>query len=328
VAEGSSGTPVMTFTVTLSAATSRTITVGYGTNSGTGTATAGSDYTTTGGTLTFTPGSSTRTFTVPVAPDLLDEANETFTVTLANPVNATIATATATATINDDDPQPSVSMADISVAEGDAETVNAVLTVNLSAPSGRPTSVAYQTNAGTATSNVDYTATTGTLNFAAGVTSLTITVPVRGDTINELNEAFTVSLSGASFLSLPDPTASVTIVENDPLPTVSINSVSQSEAASGSATMQFTVTLSRLSSRNVTVQYSTANGTAIAGSDYNGVTNSALTIAAGQTQATFNITVRGDFIDEPNETFTVTLNTPTNATLGTATGTGTIIDND
>ena len=92
--------------------------------------------------------------------------------------------------------------------------------------------------------------------------------------------------------------------------------------------MQFTVTLNRPSSRSVTVQYSTANGTAIAGSDYNAVTNGVVTISAGQTQATFTITIRGDFSNEPNETLTVTLNTPTNATIGTATGTGTIIDND
>ena len=58
------------------------------------------------------------------------------------------------------------------------------------------------------------------------------------------------------------------------------------------------------------------------------MTNVLLTIPAGQTQATFTVTIRGDFSNEPNETFTVTVNTPTNATIGTGTGTGTIIDND
>ena len=88
------------------------------------------------------------------------------------------------------------------------------------------------------------------------------------------------------------------------------------------------VTMNRASSRDVTVRYTTAGGTATAGTDFNTATNVVLTIPAGQTQATFGIVVRGDFSDEPNETFTVTLNTPTNASIGTGTGTGTIIDND
>ncbi len=329
VGEGSSGTPVLTLTVSLSAATSQTITVNYATNPGSGTATAGTDYTTTSGALTFTPGSSSRTFTVPVAPDTLDEANETLTATINSAVNAIIGTATGTGTITDDDAAPTVAIADASVPEGDSGSLPAQFVVTLSTASGRQTSVNYTTGtSGTATSNVDFTATGGTLTFPAGVTSLTISVPVLGDTTNEVNETFAVTLSSLTNLSALDTSATGTIVENDPLPVVSIANASQSEAALGNSTMAFTVTLSRPSSRSVTVRYSTANGTATAGSDYNAVSNVLRTIPAGQTQASFNVTIRGDFSDEPNETFTVTLTLPTNATIGTGTGTGTIIDND
>ena len=92
------------FTVSLSAASRREITVDFATANGT--ATAGSDYQATSGTLTFAPGTTTQTLTVLILGDTLDEPNETFTVTLSNPTNATLATAQATGTIVDDDVPP------------------------------------------------------------------------------------------------------------------------------------------------------------------------------------------------------------------------------
>ena len=107
VTEGDAGTVTATFTVTLSAASGKTVTVDYATANGT--ATAPADYTATSGTLTFTPGQTTKTIDVAVQGDLLNEANETFTVTLTNPTNATIATTPSrTGTITDNDPLPSV----------------------------------------------------------------------------------------------------------------------------------------------------------------------------------------------------------------------------
>jgi hypothetical protein len=330
VSEGAA-TPAVTFTVSLSAATSQTITVDYSTNAGSGTATAGADYTASSGTLTFTPGSSSRTFTVPITNDALDEATETFTVTLSNAVNGNLGTATGTGSIGDNDAAPNVFVSNASVIEGDAGSVAMQFTVSLSTASGRQVSVNYQTGtSGTATNNVDYTATSGTLSFAGGVTSLTFTVPVLGDSINEVNETFPVTLSNLTNLASSgnDTSGTGTITENDPLPVVSVGNGSLNEPNFGTQNMSFTVSMTRPSSRSVTVRVSTSNVTAIAGSDYNALSNALVTIAAGQTSATFNVGIRGDFSNENNETFSVIISNPGNASLGTTTGTGTIIDND
>ena len=93
-----------TFTVTLSAASGQTVTVNYAT--GGGSATAGSDYTTTSGTLTFTPGVVTQTITVPITNDTATESSETFNVTLSGAVNATIADNIGVGTILDNDAPP------------------------------------------------------------------------------------------------------------------------------------------------------------------------------------------------------------------------------
>src|SRR5206468_2665790 len=125
------------------------------------------------------------------------EANEAFTVTLSAPTNASLADSSAIGTITNDDaaPLPTVSIADVTQAEGNAGTSNAVFTVTLSAASASTVTVQYATANGTATAGSDYTTISGTLTFAAGITSQTISVPVIGDTTVEADEAFTVTLS-------------------------------------------------------------------------------------------------------------------------------------
>ena len=101
------------------------MTVAYATADGT--ATAGSDYTAASGTLTFAPGATTQTIAVTVLGDLLDEANETFTVNLSSPVNAVIAAAQGIGTIVDNnDPAPSIAISNVSVTEGNSGTKTGV----------------------------------------------------------------------------------------------------------------------------------------------------------------------------------------------------------
>jgi CSLREA domain-containing protein len=111
------------------------------------------------------------------------------------------------------------------------------------------------------------------------------------------------------------------------LPTLSINNVSQNEGNSGTTPFVFTVTLSAASASTVTVNYATADGTATAPSDY-AATSGTLTFAPGVTTQTITVNVVGDTTPEPNETFTVNLSTPANATIAAGTGTGTIVDDD
>ncbi|GGF69232.1 hypothetical protein GCM10007301_31150 [Azorhizobium oxalatiphilum] len=216
VTEGHSGMADLAFTVTLSAASATAVTVSYATANGT--ATAGSDYSALTGTLTFAPGETTKVLHVPVNGDTAVEANETLTLSLSAPSGATIADGQGTGTILNDDVAPivpSVSVANASVAEGDAGTVNLAFTVTLSQATSVPVSIAYGTQDGTATAGSDYTATSGTLTFAAGETSKVIHVTVSGDTAVEAAETLKLVLSQPSGVTIASGTATGTIVNDD-----------------------------------------------------------------------------------------------------------------
>jgi hypothetical protein len=112
------------------------------------------------------------------------------------------------------------------------------------------------------------------------------------------------------------------------VPTLSINSVSQAEGSGGGTTaFVFTVTLSTASGLPVTVDFATADGSALSPSDYASQTGT-LTFSPGQTTKTITIAVVADAVNEANETFTVVLSNPANATIASATGTGTIQNDD
>ena len=328
----------MTFTVNLNAASGKQVSVGY-TDLGTGTAVAYSDYgPLTAGTLTFAAGETSKTITVSVRGDQLDEADETVLVGLRNATNATISSSAGTGTgtiTNDDDPLPTVSINDPSVNEGDNGTANLTFTVSLSAASSEEVTVGYSdAGTGTATSGTDYTAlTAGTLTFAAGDTSKTITVSVTGDETDEADKTVKVSLDSAenATISSSAGTGTGTITDDDPLPTVSINSPSADEGDSGTANLTFTVSLSAVSSKEVRVFYSDARtGTATSGTDYTALSGRWLTFAAGDTSKTITVAVRGDTTDEPDETVMVRLDFARNATFSSSAGigTGTITDDD
>jgi chitinase len=328
-----SATTTALFTVTLSKASTQAVTVQYGTANGT--ATAGSDYSAVSGTISFAPGETSKTIAVPVTRDLIAEATETFALQLASPSGATLARTSALATIQDDDtvappPTPSASIGNVTVVEGNAGTTTARFTVTLSSAASGPVSIVYATANGTATAGSDYTAKSGTLTFAAGETSKTIDVLVTGDTAVETNETFVVNLSSASGATIATAQATGTITNDDqppPVPSLSIGGATVTEGNSGTVNLTFTVTLSQASTNAVSVNYATADGTAIAGSDYN-ATSGALTFAAGQTSKTITVAVRGDTLVEGAETLRVVLSNATGATIATSTGTGTITDDD
>ena len=100
-----------------------------------------------------------------------------------------------TVTITDDDPTPALTVSDASVMEGNSGSATLVFTVTLWAVSGRPVTVNYATNPNTATAGVDYTSTNGTLTFAPGVTSQTVSVSVIPDTIDEPDESVLLDLT-------------------------------------------------------------------------------------------------------------------------------------
>ena len=338
VSEGDSGSKDLTFTVTLSTASDRQVTVSYA-DATTGTATSGVDYTTiAGGTLTFPAGATSQTFNVSVTGDVLDESNETILVSLSDPTNATISTATGTGTIADDDAAPTsitLTVDDDDVGEGDGAT-----TITVTAAVDGATRF---TDARTVRVSVSGSSTAGAVDFsrlvsafpiriAAGAASGTGTFVLRptDDALDETDETVTVSgISG----SLTVNSDTIRLTDDDGEPILSINSPSVSEGDSGSKYLTFTVTLSAVSGKEVTVDYADAGtGTATPSpnsvADYTAITGGTLTFPAGATSQSFDVSVTGDVLDESHETLRVSLSDPTNATISTATGTGTITDDD
>jgi uncharacterized delta-60 repeat protein len=108
---------------------------------------------------------------------------------------------------------------------------------------------------------------------------------------------------------------------------LSIADTSITEGNTGKANAVFTVTLSAATTSTVTVNFATANGTALAGKDYVKTTGK-VTFAPGQTSKTIAVPVVGEKLKEKNETFSVTISLPTNAGTAKASAVGTIVNND
>src|SRR5205814_1429015 len=218
-----------TFNVTLSHASSSAVTVNFATADDTATAASG-DYVATTGLLTFPAGTTgPQTIDVTVNGDTTYETDETFFVDLNTPsANAVIGRDKGIGTITNDDAQPSLSINDVTVTEGNSGVTNAIFTVTLSGASASPVTVQYATADGSATAPSDYAAATGTLVFAPGQTTQTITVAINGDTTYENGgtaETFTVSLANASGASISDNSGLGTITNDDAQPAISINDV-------------------------------------------------------------------------------------------------------
>lgn len=314
----------MPITVVLNPASALTVTVDYATNNST--AIAGSDYLPTGGTLTFAPGVTVRTFNVPILDDALVEPNETLTLALSNPINALLTTPSlATLTLVDNDPTVQLSGNSYMVNE---EIGTATLTATLSAALGVTVTVNYATSNETAQAGSDYISTTGPLTFTPGVIVQNFSVPILDDTLDEVNETLRLTLFNAANATVGTPyAATLTIVDDDPPPTIQFHS-SVFNVPEYAHTASITVTLSTSSTLPVTVNYATVNGTAAAGSDYLIVIGT-LTFTPGTTVQTFIVPILNDALVEANETISMMLNSPGNATLDTpALATLTILDND
>ena len=322
----------VTFTVTLSEADAADVTATWTASVETGdTAVAADLGATKTGTVTVSAGDTTGTFTVPTVEDTTVEANETFTVTLTGPSsNAVLGTATAAGTIDNDD-LATVSVADVSAAEGTADDEGLTFTVTLSEAVPENMSVAWTASieSGDSAAAADLTGDkSGTVTIDKGSTTGTFTVETA-DTTDENDQTFTVTLSNPTPTSLvqlaADPTATGTIEDDDPTPTVTVG---DGTATEGDA-VEFVVTLSAVSGRDVTVDYATSvatGDTATSGTDFTAASGT-LTIAAADATATGTIEVptTEDDATESAETFTLTLSDPKNATLTTdTTATGTI----
>ncbi len=324
-AEGN-GPGFLTFTVSLARAGDQPVTVRYATT--TGSATPGLDYTPVSGTLTFPPGASSRTVSVPLLGDALDEGDETLTLTLSAPAGARLADGVALGTIVDDDPLPSLSVADVGVVEGTGGSQSAVFTLTLSPASGRGVDVQAATVDWTALAGVDYQATAVAVHFDPGQTSRQVPVPVVTDALDEPWETFGLGLSNSPVAVLADASAQGLIQDDDPTPVITVGDASGAEGQAGWALQAFSVGLTGLSASPVSVSFATTPGSASAGVDYQPVAGT-LTWPPGTNAAkTVSVPVAGDRVAESDETYTLDLAAPAAANLPDPSGLGTIQDDD
>ena len=319
---------VLAFSVTLSRAYSQTITVDYATSDGS--AQAGSDYTAKTGTLTFNPGDTSQTVEITVLTDSVEEGQETLTLTLSSASNATLADASGTGAIENgestgtqedppaEDPVVLLTAAFANVPadhNGDNFTFQLNFSENVEAGYARIRDHAL-------------TVTGATIDSASRITqgsnqgwNVEVDPTGNGSVSITLPETTDCDASGAICTDDSRKLSHPTSVRVAGPPAISVSDATMQEAEG--AVLEFSVTLSRASSRTVTVDYATSDGTAVAGSDYTAA-SATLTFNPGDTSQTVQVIVLTDSEDEGEETLTLTLSNPSQATLDDATGTGTI----
>ncbi len=332
------GAAILAYTVALTRPSYLEITVAYS-DAGAGTATPEVDYHVPApGTLSFAPGETSKIVEVTIRGDDLDEPDETVVLQLSQSTNAEIrGSGQGTGTILDDDGAPTLHVASPSVREGGpGETAAMRFMVSLDMPSAKQVEVSYaDAGTGTATAGADYeTLAPGRLVFAPGEMAKTVQATILGDALDEPDETIALKLANPKNGELPESAATGvgSIEDDDDAPTLSIGSSSAAEGGPGEkATMSFTVSLSRISAKQITVSYADAGtGTATAGADYEPLAPDTLLFAPGDTARKVEVTVDGDALDEPEETIEVVLANPVGAHLseGHATGVGIIVDDD
>ena len=313
------------FRVFLSAPSAMPVTLRYFTSSGT----AGtSDYTAIGATiLTFQPGETEKTISVPIINDALVELHETFFLNLDSPDGAVIDRGYAQATIIDNDSPTGTPVLSISDTVVDETRGLASFVITLDRPSAGFVRLNYATQAGTA-SAADFTAVSGSLTFNPGETAKTITVPVTNDTLAEGDERFNLVLSSVTGATAPDLIGAATIAASDQpavgTPIVSVDDVTVSESDTFAT---FVVRLSAPSANQISLRYFTSNGTADT-NDYLNVGANVLVFAPGETSKTVSIEIKNDALVELHETFFLNLDSPSGAVIDRGYAQATIIDND
>ena len=319
----------MSFIVTLSRPSAERVTVRYATADGT--ATAGDDYSAvTGGALTFAAGDTAATITVTIVADGRDEPEaETFTVTLSEPRHARLADATAIGTIFDDDLTLAVAADAATVVEGGAATFTVTVTGGAAIA---PVAARYEVG-GTAEAGADYELPSRSLTLDAGADTGTITIRTLADAVLEPGETLQVTLVAAATAAgtvALDPAPAVTAIMDLGMVTVSV-AAAQEEVAEGDGA-RFAVALTGAVASPVSLDWATADGTATAGADYTAVARGMLTFSPGEAlRQVVEVNTLQDQLDEPDETFTVTLTgviLPQGVTLADTMATVTILDDD
>ncbi|WP_247893084.1 Calx-beta domain-containing protein [Azospirillum baldaniorum] len=298
------------------------------------------------GTVTLAAGQTSATITVAVAGDAVAETDETFAVTLSQQAGAAtqavIAAPRATVTIENDDgaltPRLDIAAASAIVQEG--ANAKATFTITRSDNALDPVSVTYTVagsgpNAASAADFLGNAFPTGTVSLAAGETTKTVEIAIATDALNEGDETFTVTLSNPNGATLGTAVATGVIKNTAPPPpslSIAAENGSALEGNDGTTALIFLVTRTGDTSGLTTAYYVVAGsgGAPTSASDFAGSTlpYGTVTFAAGEQTARITVNVQGDRDVESDETFTVTLSNASGGTIGTASATGTIRNDD
>jgi hypothetical protein len=290
---------------------------------------AGNDYTPRSGTLTFNAGETSKTVSIPILQDTLVEFHETLTFVLTTPTGGAWlgSPAFATISVKDDEAASEIKLgaSSYTVAEG-AGRVS--ITVVRGGALSQTVSVRYDITSpespGAATPGADFGGpASGTISFAPGQTRALITIPIVQDSLPEGNETFTITLSnagdGARIVS--PASATVTLVDDESVVQFSLRFIGNMPE----------VIRTGPTDTPITVDFSSVNGTAIAGEDYTPVSGT-LTFGVGQSSRLIPLMITPDILAEGPETFTTILSNPQpegSVTLGPLSSqTWTITDND
>jgi len=217
---------------------------------------------------------------------------------------------------------PNVSLSDSTTVSESGGTAS--FTVSLSVPTNHRIKVNFSTIDGTALAGLDYTNSPDTLTLEPGVTSGSFTIPIINDGLNENDETLTVKIT-PNLGIVTRAQSTLTILDDDPPPTLTINDVSGIEGRFGNA-LFFEVTLSAASGKTVTVEYATVANSA-SENDFV-ASKDTLSFVPGQTIKNVVVPIFSDQLSESDETFTINLSNPNNAIITDGQGVGTIIDDD
>ncbi|MEI6257766.1 MAG: Calx-beta domain-containing protein, partial [Planctomycetota bacterium] len=344
------GTTPFTFTVTRGGDLAASSTVSWAvTGSGTNQASA-ADFAGSvlpSGSMSFAANEATKTITVNVSADSTVESDEGFTVTLSAPTGATLGTpASATGTIrNDDLPPPSIAIAAASAdkAEGTGGgTTPFTFTATRSGDLAGASSVywAVTGSGGNQASAADFAGSvlpSGSMSFAANEATKTITVNVSADSTVESDEGFTVTLSAPTGATLGTPASATGTIRNDDLPPpsflIAAASAEKAEGTGGGPT-PFTFTVTRagdlLGASSVYWAVTGSGGSQASAADFAGsvLPSGSVSFAANEATKTITVNVSADAAIESDEGFTVTLASPTGASLGSPDSASGTIRND
>jgi hypothetical protein len=287
--------------------------------------------------LRFAAGEITQTITVLVAGDLAVERDEDFAIELYSVFNARLDTVRAFGVIRTDDTALGVTAAAAAINEGNADTSAFTFNVTRVGRTDIESEVSWSVN-GTGSAPADAAdfdggkLPSGSVNFAVGETSKTISVLVAGDLVTELDERFVVTLSNAVGGGINGGTAIGVIRNDDSSLAISPSTLVTKEGNSGITPVTFSVTRSGSTVGLSTVYWAVAgSGTAPAsGADFtdNVLPAGTITFRPGQTTARITVNVIGDRVAEQDEGFTVTLSAATGGVIQAATAVATIVNDD